>query len=73
MDSIRIFRAKVLNNEIWTIHQQGYKKYFARTKKGTMTKPDFREWETGSERLRDEALVEYDWAKTEDEKAAFVE
>ena len=64
------FRAKVLNNEIWAIHQRAYKKYFARTKKGAMTKPDFLTWETQSERLRDEALSEYERARTEDEKAA---
>ena len=50
-----------------------YKKYFARTKKGTMTKPDFLSWETESEWLRDKALAEYDRAKTEDEKTAIVE
>lgn len=71
--STKSFRAKVLNNEIWAIHQRAYKKYFARTKKGTMTKPNFLVWETESERLRDEALSEYDRAKTEDEKAAIAE
>lgn len=68
-----LFRAKVLNNEIWAIHQRAYKKYFARTKKGTMTRPDFLAWETESELLRDEALSEYERAKTEDEKAAIAE
>ena len=67
------FRAKVLNNEIWAIHQRAYKKYFARTKKGTMTRPDFLAWETQSERLRDEALSAYERAKTQDERAAIAE
>lgn len=67
------FRAKVLNNEIWAIHQRAYKKYFARTKKGSMTKPDFLTWETQSEQLRDKALAEYDRARTEEEKAAIAE
>ncbi len=71
--STKSFRAKVLNNEIWAIHQRAYKKYFARTKKGTMTKSDFLAWEVESERLRDKALSEYDRAKTEDEKAAIAE
>ncbi len=71
--SIKSFRAKVLNNEIWAIHQRAYKKYFARTKKGTMTKPDFLTWEMESERLRDEALSAYGWAKTQDERAAIAE
>lgn len=57
--SSKNFREKVLNNEIWAIHQRAYKKYFARTKKGTMTKSDFLAWETESERLREEALSEY--------------
>ena len=73
MGSTKSFRAKVLNNKIWAVHQRAYKKYFARTKKGTMTKPDFLSWETESERLRDEALSEYNRAKTEDEKAAIAE
>ena len=38
-----------------------------------MTKPDFLTWEMESERLRDEALSEYNRAKTEDEKAAIAE
>ena len=71
--STKSFRAKVPNNEIWAIHQRAYKKYFARTKKGTMTRPDFLAWETESERLRDEALSEYGRAKTEDEKVAIAE
>ena len=71
--SAKSFRAKVLNNEIWAIHQRAYKKYFARTKKGAMTRPDFLAWETESERLRDEALSAYERARTQDEKAAIAE
>lgn len=67
------FRAKVLNNDIWAIHQRAYKKYFARTKKGAMTKVDFLAWETESERLRDEALSAYDRARTPEERAAIAE
>ena len=73
MGSAKSFRAKVLNNEIWAIHQRAYKKYFARTKKGAMTKVDFLVWETESERLRDEALSAYERAKTQDEKATIAE
>ena len=71
--STKSFRAKVLNNEVWAIHQRAYKKYFARTKKGAMTKVDFLAWETESERLRDEALSAYDRARTQDEKVAIAE
>ena len=73
MGSTKSFRAKVLNNNIWAVHQRAYKKYFARTKKGTMTKLDFLAWEAESERLRDEALSKYERAKTEDEKTAVAE
>ena len=71
--STKSFRAKVLNNEIWAIHQRAYKKYFARTKKGTMAKADFLTWEMESERLRNEALTKYDRAKTAEDKSAIVE
>ncbi len=71
--STKSFRAKVLNHPIWAIHQRAYKKYFARTKKGTMSKAEFEAWGREAERLRDEALAEYDRARTEEEKAAIVE
>ena len=71
--STKSFRAKVLNNEIWAIHQRAYKKYFARTKKSTMSKQDFLAWEMESERLREEALSEYERARTEEAKAAVAE
>lgn len=71
--STKSFRAKVLNHPVWAIHQRAYKKYFARTKKGTMTKAEFLAWETESERLRDEALTAYDRARTEEDKASIVE
>lgn len=70
--STKSFRAKVLNNEVWGVHQRAYKKYFARTKKGTMSKQDFLEWEAESERLRDEALPKYARARTREEKDAIV-
>lgn len=35
------FRDEVRNNEIWQVHQRAYKKYFARTRKGTMTRTAF--------------------------------
>ncbi len=71
--STKSFRAKVLNHPVWAIHQRAYKKYFARTKKGTMSKADFLAWEMESERLRDEVLTEYDRVRTEEDKAAIVE
>lgn len=63
----------MLNHPVWAIHQRVCKKYFTRTRTGTMSKAEFEVWETESECLRDEALAEYDRAKTESEKAAIVE
>ena len=70
--STKSFRTKVLNNEVWAVHQRAYKKYFARRKKGTMSKQDFLEWEAESERLRDEALPKYARARTKAEKDTIV-
>ena len=53
------FRDKVKNNEVWQIHQRAYKKYFARTKKGTMTKTEFVAWAREAEELRERALKSY--------------
>lgn len=58
------FQEKVRNNEIWRLHQRAYKKYFARTRKGTMSKPDFEAWAREAEHLRDEALTNYETART---------
>ena len=71
--STKSFRAKVLNDPIWAVHQRAYKKYFARTKKGTMTRTDFETWERESEEIRETALVRYARAATEEAKAAIVE
>lgn len=57
------FREKVKNNEVWQIHQRAYKKYFARTKKGTMSKAEFESWAREAEELRDRALIKYEGAK----------
>ncbi len=62
------FRDKVKNNEIWKIHQRAYKKYFARTKKGTMTKTEFEAWARKAEALRDQALKKYSRAREIEEQ-----
>ena len=67
------FKEKVQNNEIWQIHQRAYKKYFARTKKGTMSKTEFERWSREASRLRDEALKKYNRVEKESRKAAIVE
>ena len=54
------FQDKVRNNEIWKIHQRAYKKYFARTRKGTMSRAEFDIWAREAEQLRDQALAAYE-------------
>ena len=62
------FRDKIRNNEIWQIHQRAYKKYFARTKKGTMTKTEFEIWAWEAEALRELALEKYKNVKDIEER-----
>ena len=71
--STKSFRTKVLNNEVWAVHQRAYKKYFARTRKGTMSRAEFEVWERESERLREEALVRYDQAVCPEERQEIVD
>lgn len=67
------FRSKVRNNDVWKAHQRAYKKYFARTRKGTMSKGVFEVWSRKMETLRDDALTEYDRAKSEEERQRIVD
>ena len=67
------FQDKVRNNEIWRLHQRAYKKYFARTRKGTMSKPEFEKWARDAERLRDRALKSYERSRTLEEKNLILE
>ena len=67
------FREKVRNNEVWMVHQRAYKKFFARTRKGKMSKAEFERWSRRAEIMRDKALGQYDTAKSEEEKAEIIE
>ena len=67
------FKDKVKNNEVWQIHQRAYKKYFARTRKKTMSVTDFEIWSRDAERIRDDALKCYTSARTEDERKEIAE
>ena len=67
------FQDKVRNNEIWKLHQRAYKKYFARTRKGTMGKPEFEKWARIAEQLRDQALTDYEKSRTQEEKNLILE
>ena len=67
------FRSKVQNNDVWKAHQRAYKKYFARTRKGTMSKGVFEVWSRKMEALRDAALKEYDRAQSDEERQCIVD
>ena len=62
------FQAKVRNSEIWQLHQRAYKKYFARTRTGTLSRDDFDSWARQAESLRDRALEAYDRADAGERK-----
>ena len=64
---------KVKNSEIWQLHQRAYKKYFARTRKGTMSRAEFETWSREAEQLRDRALEEYDRERDAEKKEAIVQ
>ena len=66
------FRGKVQNNDVWKVHQRAYKKYFARTRSGTMTRPEFEVWSREAERLRNNALDQYEQVETQEEKDRIV-
>ena len=66
------FRSKVQNNDIWKVHQRAYKKYFARMRKGTMSKSEFEVWSRQAEGLRDVVLKEYALTRDEEEKQRIV-
>ena len=71
--AISNFREKVKNSEIWQLHQRAYKKYFARTRKGTMSRAEFEAWSREAEQLRDRALEEYDRERDAEKKEAIVQ
>ena len=71
--AISNFREKVKNSEIWQLHQRAYKKYFARTRKGTMSRAEFEIWSREAEQLRDRALAEYDRERDMEQKEAIVQ
>ncbi len=71
--SVASFKDKVRNHDVWKIHQRAYKKYFARARKGTISRADFEAWERASEKLRDQALTEYERTESEEQRTAIVE
>ena len=63
------FREKVQNNEIWTIHQRAYRKYYARLMKKQMTRREFFTWVEAASTLRDEMIPKYNDADPEERAA----
>lgn len=61
------------SSDVWKAHQRAYKKYFARTRKGTMIKGVFEVWSRKMETLRDAALKEYDGAQSDEERQRIVD
>lgn len=66
------FIDKKKNHTLWNIHQKAYRKYYARMKKGNMTKAAFFEWAEAAAQLRDELLPGYEYADSE-KRAAMAE
>lgn len=66
------FQDKVKNNDVWKIHQRAYKKYFARARKGTMSRTEFEIWAREAEVLRDKALEEYVEAESTEQRNTIV-
>ena len=64
------FKEKSKNNEVWTVHQRAYKKYYARTMKKTLSKTDFEVWAREAEALRDNALAKYERTSSAEERTA---
>ena len=67
------FKDKVKNDPLWQIQIRAYKKYFARVRKGTMSKADFEVWSRQSEQLRDAAVERYRSARTDEEKNEIID
>ena len=67
------FKEKSKNDPLWQIQIRAYKKYFARVRKGTMSKADFEVWSRQSEQLRDAAVERYRSARTDEERNEIVD
>ena len=66
------YKAKIREHPIWLAHSRAYKRYFARVRKGTMTKAEFEAWSREAEKLREEFLRPYNRASGEEERKRIV-
>ena len=66
------YKAKIREHPIWLVHSRAYKRYFARVRKGTMTRAEFEAWSREAETLREEYLRPYNRASGEKERNRIV-
>ncbi len=66
------YKAKIREHPIWLAHSRAYKRYFARVRKGTMTRAAFEAWSREAEKLREEFLRPYNRASGEEERKRIV-
>ena len=64
------YKEKSKNNEVWTVHQRAYKKYYARTMKKSLRKTAFEVRAREAEVLRDEVLAKYERTSSAEERTA---
>lgn len=71
--SLYAFQNKVRSNEVWKVYQRAYKKYFARMRKGAMSKTDFEAWTKQAEVKRDRVLEAYNQCLSEEVRKSLAE
>ena len=72
---LSVFRKKVvaLQEDTWKIYKRAYKKYYARVMKGNMTRDEFNAWVEHAAAERDFTIDRLAVAKSEEEKARYIE
>lgn len=66
------YQTKIREHPVWLAHSRAYKRYFARVRKGTMTRTGFEVWSREAEKLRDELLRQYDRAARKEDRNRIV-
>ena len=68
-----VFEKKIQEEETWKIYKRAYKKYYARVMKGNMIREDFNAWVEHATAERDFTIERLAVAKSEGERARFIE
>ena len=71
--SVLSFQSKIKHNPVWQVHQRAYKKYFARTRKNTLSAEAFELWARNAEQLRNQALTEYEASVDDTRRTELIE